>query len=108
MSLPPVTSDKAKARTTKHHKGASKARTSDASANSDGKRVDDQTGGPKTFWVVMRAHKWNAIKVGPYHIAAKQAGPQRFIPVFDTKAQAVAWAGSDEYVYEIQTVEDSQ
>jgi hypothetical protein len=31
-------------------------------------------------------------------------GPHRFIPVFNTREQAVAWAGSDEHVYAMTTV----
>lgn len=38
-------------------------------------------------------------------MAAPKEGPQHFIPVFDTREQAVAWSGNDEtHVYALESV----
>jgi hypothetical protein len=50
------------------------------------------------MWVVMKAHTWENIEVMGMSIRPPPDGPQRFIPMFDTREQAVAWDGSDEHV----------
>ena len=57
----------------------------------------------RLFWAVMKAHTWNNITVADIPMQAPAEGPQRFIPVFDTREQAVKWAGSDEHVYEMRS-----
>ena len=51
-----------------------------------------------TYWAVMKVLPWDHILAHGYPLRCPTEGPQRFIPVFDTREQAVAWAGSDEHV----------
>lgn len=59
----------------------------------------------KTLWAVMKAHSWASLSIGGVELAAPEDGPCRFIPVFDTREKAVAWAGSDENVRELSVGE---
>ena len=56
----------------------------------------------KRLWAVMKAHSWDKLSVLGHPLLSPAEGPQRFIPVFDTREQAVQWAGSDEHVVEMQ------
>lgn len=60
---------------------------------------------PRRFWAVMRAYSWSSISLPALHSITLRAdfeGPHRFIPVFDTREQAVAWNnGSDVDVREM-------
>lgn len=58
----------------------------------------------RRFWCVMKAHGWDGLTVAGIPMQAPKEGPQRFIPVFDTREQAVAWAGTDEHVYALESV----
>ena len=60
---------------------------------------------PKRLWAVMKAHSWDKLSVLGHPLLSPAEGPQRFIPVFDTREQAVQWAGSDEHVAEMQSVQ---
>ena len=60
---------------------------------------------PKRFWVVMKAYDFNALSIGGFELSPPPSGPHRFLPAFNTKAEAVAFEGSDEFVYEMVTVE---
>lgn len=53
------------------------------------------------MWVVMRAHSWESLEVSGLALRNPDNGHQRFIPVFNTKEQAVAWSGSDEFVHRL-------
>lgn len=47
----------------------------------------------------MKAHSWDSLEVGVgWPLRAPDEGPQRFIPVFNTREQAVKWAGGGEDV----------
>ena len=50
------------------------------------------------LWAVMKAHAWDSITAQGYPLMSPPEGPQRFIPVFETREQAIAWADSDEHV----------
>lgn len=51
------------------------------------------------LWAVMKAHPWDSITTAHgIPLMCPPEGPHRFIPVFDTREQAVAWAGTDEDV----------
>jgi len=52
----------------------------------------------------MKAHGWANLSVAGIEMAAPKEGPQHFIPVFDTREQAVAWAGTEEHVYALESV----
>ena len=47
------------------------------------------------LWAVMRAERWDALEIRGFPIRAPDIGPQRFIPVFNTKAEAIAWNGME-------------
>lgn len=52
-----------------------------------------------TFWTVMKAHDWGIITTEHgFPLQCPEEGPHRFIPVFKTREQAIAWAGSDEHI----------
>jgi hypothetical protein len=51
-----------------------------------------------TLWAVMKAYGFDTIMVDGVPIQCPPDGPQRYIPVFNTREQAVAWAKSDEHV----------
>lgn len=57
-----------------------------------------------SFWVVMRAHEWSSITVGGYPLSAPTGGPCRFLPVFSTRAEAIAFAGTPEHVAELKAI----
>lgn len=47
----------------------------------------------KEVWAVMKAFSWDSLAVMGRPLQAPDGGPQRFIPVFDERCQAEAWAG---------------
>ena len=54
------------------------------------------------LWAVMCSHTWKEVSTStgiPVHGPAE--GPHGFIPLFFTRKQAVAWAGSDKHVREL-------
>jgi len=57
--------------------------------------------GPVMWWVVMKVYAWRTIKAQGFPLQSPSEGPHHFIPVFNTKEQAVAWAGSDEHVHPV-------
>jgi hypothetical protein len=59
---------------------------------------------PSRLWAVMLAYSWDAVTAGGFRVAAPPGGPHRFIPLFETREQAVAWAGSEEHVMEVATM----
>lgn len=52
----------------------------------------------------MKAYGWANLSFAGIEMAAPKEGPQHFIPVFDTREQAVAWAGTEEHVYALESV----
>ena len=58
----------------------------------------------RRFWCVMKAHGWQNLSVAGISMQAPAEGPQHFIPVFDTREQAVAWAGTEEHVFALESV----
>lgn len=52
----------------------------------------------KVMWAVMMACKWDSIITMGCPLQCPSDGPQRFIPVFDTKEQAIKWNGSDKNI----------
>lgn len=59
------------------------------------------------MFAVMKAHKWSAVHIaGDVPLAAPDNGPQRFIPIFDTREQAVAFTEGDEtHIVKLETVD---
>ena len=49
-------------------------------------------------YAVMRAISWEGIEVGGFPMQSPPEGPQRFIPVFDTQEQAVAFASDGDQI----------
>ena len=50
----------------------------------------------RRLWCVMKAHEWSNLSVAGIEMVAPKKGPQYFIPIFDTREQALAWSGNDE------------
>jgi hypothetical protein len=53
---------------------------------------------PVVGYAVMRAIAWDGIEAGGFPMKAPPDGPQRFIPVFDTQEQAVAFASDGDRI----------
>lgn len=78
-----------------------------AKAKSQGRATAKQTPAAATnrFWLVLRAYNWSAVTVGAVPLAASPDGPCRFVPVFETREQAIAFeGGSDAHVIEAATL----
>ena len=59
---------------------------------------------PRSLWCVMKAHKWSCLSVHSYTMSAPADGPEYFMPIFETREQAVKWEnGNDEHVKEVRT-----
>ena len=41
------------------------------------------------MWAVMKAYSWSSLTVGGMSLGSPPEGPQRFVPVFDSREQAV-------------------
>lgn len=54
-----------------------------------------------TLYAVMRAISWDGVEAGGHQMKAPPDGPQRFIPVFDTEDQAIAWANDGDAIWPI-------
>jgi len=65
-----------------------------------GKKNDDAepsgASGGSTAWMVLRAWPFSAVTAAGFSLKPEPGGPTRFIPVFDTRAEAVEWCGSDD------------
>lgn len=58
----------------------------------------------KYYWAVMKMNSWDSLTVMGLPVGTLKEGPHRFIPVFETREQAVAWDnGSDKYVAMLTT-----
>jgi len=55
----------------------------------------------RIYWAVMSILKWDGIKIRGIPSGAPPEGPRYFRPIFKTREQAVAWAGSEEHVTEV-------
>lgn len=56
-----------------------------------------------SMWAVMKAQSWDSIEVMGIPMRAPEDGPCRFIPLFETRAQAVAWDnGCEDHIREVQ------
>lgn len=60
----------------------------------------------KRLWCIMKAHGWNNLSIAGIAMKAPDKGPQYFIPVFNTKKQALEWSQSGEHVRELTTVQE--
>lgn len=67
---------------------------------------------PRTFYVVMKIHKWENIKlesVGyklpfPVNLVTPDNGEIGYLPVFDTKDAAIKYCGDEKLVFAVQEV----
>jgi len=50
----------------------------------------------KFFYAVMKVQPWSSIKVIGYPITPPPEGPHGFVPIFNTRDQAVTWCGGDD------------
>lgn len=53
-------------------------------------------------YVVMRAIAWDGIEVHGVPMQSPPDGPQRFIPVFDTEEQAVAFSSDGDRIMAVK------
>jgi hypothetical protein len=78
------------------------------------KTVDDDVQGDAfdrgtSMWAIMRAYKWRSLSIEGLPVSCPEPGPQRFIPVFNTRDQAIKWNnGSAEDVMEVGPCESDQ
>lgn len=59
---------------------------------------------PQQFWAVMKAVAFSTMEVHGLPLRPPGDGPQRFIPLFESKAQAAAWALPGDTVALLQVV----
>lgn len=57
---------------------------------------------PSIGYAVMRAIAWDGIEVHGFPMQSPPDGPQRFIPVFDTEEQAVAFASDGDRIMAVK------
>jgi hypothetical protein len=56
-----------------------------------------------SMWAVMKAYSWESLEVMGLSLRAPAHGPCKFIPLFETWAQAVAFDdGCEDHVREIR------
>lgn len=56
-----------------------------------------------SMWAVMKARSWESLEVMGLSLRAPKDGPCKFIPLFETRAQAVAFdGGCEDHVREVQ------
>lgn len=60
---------------------------------------------PLVLYAVMKAYHWDSLIVQGLPLQPPAAGPHRFIPLFETHAQAVAFADGNESVIQIVGLE---
>lgn len=59
---------------------------------------------PETWWVVMKRYTLASLEVHGIALSSPPDEPQAFLPLFETKEQAVAFEdGDDTYVREMRT-----
>ncbi len=58
------------------------------------------TNNSQTLWCVMKVSKWSSLTVfNNIPLNSPSGGPSGFIPIFNTKEEAIIWDnGSEEYV----------
>ena len=49
-----------------------------------------------TLWVICRAWPFSAMTAGGIQMKVDSGEPTRFMPVFETREQAVKWYGKDD------------
>ena len=64
------------------------------------------------MWAVFKAYSWSSITLSAYNgtlaLSTPAEGPQRFIPLFDTKEQALAFTnGDDTNIFQVELRRDS-
>lgn len=60
------------------------------------------------MWAVFKAYSWSSLQVLGLDLTAPPDGPCKFIPLFDTKDQALKFADGDESnVFEMEEVKNN-
>lgn len=63
---------------------------------------------PTALFAVMKAYPFSSIQVfNSIPLNPVKGEPQRFIPVFESRKEAIAWGGTDENIVEL-TVDKSK
>lgn len=72
----------------------------------ESKRTDEPApaSAGSTLWVIWRAWPFSAMKANGLRVKVDLGEPTRFMPVFDTREQAVKWYGRDDESIQSMTV----
>ena len=57
---------------------------------------------PKSMWAVLRIYPWGSLTHGGSEVRSPVSGSHGFCPVFNTKEDAVRFAGSEDAVAELE------
>ena len=68
--------------------------TDDTTPQDDAAKSPESTG--STLWVICRAWPFSAITANGVSLTVDPGEPTRFMPVFETREQAVKWYGKDD------------
>jgi hypothetical protein len=61
------------------------------------------------LWAVMKRYSWDCVTVQGTELRSPKDGPHFFIPLFETREQAVKWAdGNDERIYEVTVADEKK
>ena len=67
----------------------------DETTPQDGEAMPPASDG-STLWVICRAWPFSAMTAGGIQMKVDSGEPTRFMPVFETREQAVKWYGKDD------------
>lgn len=57
---------------------------------------------PTVLWAVMKAYPFSALLIwDTVPVSSAPGEPQRFIPVFNTKEEALAWGGTEDNIFKL-------
>ena len=60
------------------------------------------------MWAVMKAYSFTSMSVMGMDLRSPPEGPQRFIPLFETREQAIEFAGDDKHIAEFALVDHKE
>lgn len=62
----------------------------------------------KTLWAVLKLQSWNNMTAGGHPLISPDGGMDHFLPVFNTKSQAVKFAGDAALVQQIELAPETE
>jgi hypothetical protein len=61
------------------------------------------------LWAVMKRYSWDCVTVQGVELKAPKGGPHFFMPLFETREQAIKWTnGDDERVFEVTVADEKK